>query len=214
MALDEVMNDHEQSEQVRSWLKANAPGLIGGVVLGMAVIAGWQWWQSKHLQGSMQASANYSAAVEAIAEGKVAPDKAQAVIAQIDQQNSTLGTLAALELAKSQVDADKPQDAIKTLRGLKNVDGDLGPVVQQRLARLLIDTGKAKEALPLLTDERDAAMLDVRGDAQFALGQRDKAQESYRKALALVDVASPQHRLIAMKLVEAGGTPPHSGEQG
>jgi predicted negative regulator of RcsB-dependent stress response len=214
MALDEVMNDHEQSEQVRSWLKANAPGLIGGVVLGMAVIAGWQWWQSKHLQGSMQASANYSAAVEAIAEGKVAPDKAQAVITQIDQQNSTLGTLAALELAKSQVDADKPQDAIKTLRGLKNVDGDLGPVVQQRLARLLIDTGKAKEALPLLTDERDAAMLDVRGDAQFALGQRDKAQESYRKALALVDVASPQHRLIAMKLVEAGGTPPHSGEQG
>lgn len=214
MALDEVMNDHEQSEQVRSWLKANAPGLIGGVVLGMAVIAGWQWWQSKHLQGSMQASANYSAAVEAIAEGKVAPDKAQAVITQIDQQNSTLGTLAALELAKSQVDADKPQDAIKTLRGLKNVDGDLGPVVQQRLARLLIDTGKAKEALPLLTDERDAAMLDVRGDAQFALGQRDKAQESYRKALALVDVALPQHRLIAMKLVEAGGTPPHSGEQG
>ena len=71
-----------------------------------------------------------------------------------------------------------------------------------------------KDALALLEDERNAAMLDVRGDAQFALGDKAKAQDAYRKALALVDVADPQHRLIAMKLIEAGGTPPHAGSNG
>lgn len=214
MALDEVQNDHEQSEQVRQWLRDNAWGLIGGVALGMAVIAGWQWWQGKTLQNSMQASAEYAKVIAEFEQGKIPQDKGKAVIAGMVKENRTFGTLAALELAKVQVDADKRDDAIATLQSLKDLDSDLRPVVQQRLARLLIDAGKAKDALPLLTDERNATMLDVRGDAQFALGERDKAQESYRKALALVDVGSPQHRLIAMKMVEAGGVPPHDGGQG
>ena len=214
MAIDELLNEHEQSEQVRNWLRNNALGLIGGVGLGLAVIAGWQWWQGQRLQSGMQANASYAQASEAFEAGKIPQDKGQAVIASLDKGNPTLGTLAALQLAKAQVDAGKRDDAIATLRGLDKVDADLRPVVRQRPARLLIDAGKAKEALPLLDDERDAAMLDARGDAQFALGDKAKAQEAYRKALALVDVGNPQHRLITMKLIEAGGTPPHAGSNG
>lgn len=215
MAIDELLNEHEQSEQVRNWLRSNALGLIGGVGLGLAVIAGWQWWQGQRLQSGMQANANYAQASEAFADGKIPQDKGQAVIASLDKGNPTLGTLAALQLAKAQVDAGKRDDAIATLRRQDNAKAaDLRPVVRERLARLLIDAGKAREALPLLDDERDAAMLDARGDAQFALGDKAKAQEAYRKALALVDVGNPQHRLITMKLIEAGGTPPHSGSNG
>lgn len=214
MAIDELLNEHEQSEKVRSWLRSNALGLIGGVGLGLAVIAGWQWWQGQQLQSGMQASANYAQAIEALEAGKIPADKGKSVVVGLGNDNPTLGTLAALQLAKAQVDAGKRDDAIATLRGLDKVDADLRPVVRQRLARLLIDAGKAKDALALLDDERNAAMLDVRGDAQFALGDRTKAQDAYRKALALVDVADPQHRLIAMKLIEAGGTPPHAGSNG
>ena len=82
--------------------------------------------------------------------------------------------------------------------------------MQQRLARLLIDAGKPNDALALLKDEHDPAMLDTRGDAQFALGNLTAAQDAYRKALGLVDVGDPQHRMITLKLIEAGGTPPHS----
>ena len=49
MAIDELLNEHEQSEQVRNWLRGNAVGLIGGVALGLAVIAGWNWWQGQRL---------------------------------------------------------------------------------------------------------------------------------------------------------------------
>ena len=49
------------------------------------------------------------------------------------------------------------------------------------------------------------------GDREYAaMNAPDKAQEAYRKALTLFDVADPQHQLVAIKLVEAGGTPPHA----
>ena len=213
MALDDLLDEHEQSERVRSWVRSNALGLIGGVALGLGAIAGWQWWQGQQLQRGMAVNGRYAEVVANYEAGRLPADKGRAALEQIGKGNPTLGTLAALQLAKAQAEAGKRDDAIATLRNLRDVDADLRPVVRQRLARLLIDGGKAKEALPLLDDERNASMLDVRGDAQFALGDRAKAQESYRKALALVDVGDPQHRLLTLKLIEAGGTPPHTEDK-
>lgn len=213
MAIDELLNEHEQSEQVRNWLRHNALGIVGGVGLGLAVIAGWQWWQSQRLQSGMGVSASYAQAVDAFENGKLPADNGKAVLASLDKGNPTLGTLAALQLAKAQVEAGKRDAAIATLRGLQVVEADLKPVVSQRLARLLIDAGKPKDALALLGDDHDADMLAARGDAKFALGDMDGAQEAYRKALTLVDVGLPQHRLLALKLIEAGGTPPHTEDK-
>ena len=51
------------------------------------------------------------------------------------------------------------------------------------------------------------AVLRSNADAE------DVLQEAYLKAFALVDVADPQHRLLTLKLIEAGGTPPHSEDK-
>ena len=213
MAIDDLLDEHEQSERVRNWIRSNAIGLIGGVGLGLGAIAGWQWWQGQQSSVQMSANTRYGQAVAGFQNGTLSAAKDKATIADISKANPTLGTLAALQLARAQVDAGKRDDAIATLRNLRDLDADLRPVVRERLARLLIDGGKAKDALPLLDDERNAAMLDVRGDAQFALGDRVKAQEAYRKALALVDVGDPAHRLLTLKLIEAGGTPPHTEDK-
>ena len=53
------------------WLRSNALGLIGGVGLGLAVIAGWQWWQGQQLQSGMQASTGYARASEAFEAGRI-----------------------------------------------------------------------------------------------------------------------------------------------
>jgi len=213
MAIDDLLNEHEQSEQVRSWVRTNALGLIGGIAVGLAAIAGWQWWQQQQVQGSMQSSAAYAEAV-ATFDGRALPaDKGQAVIDRISNSNPTLGALAALQLAKAQVEAGARDDAVATLRRLHDLDPELRAVVRHRLARVLIDGGKNKDALALLDDERNPTMLDARGDAQLALGDRAKAQQDYLKALGLVDVADPQHRLLQLKLIEAGGTPPHTKDK-
>lgn len=213
MAMDDLLNEHEQSERVRSWVRNNALGLIGGVALGLAAIAGWQWWQGQQLQRGMVVNNQYAEAVKQFEAGKLPADKGQATLAAIGKGNPTLATLAALQLAKTQVEAGKRDDAIATLAGLQTVAPDLLAVVRERQARLLIDAGKGKDALALLDDDKNPAMLDARGDAQFALGDRAKAQEAYLKALALVDVGDPQHRLLTLKLIEAGGTPPHTEDK-
>ena len=102
--------------------------------------------------------------------------------------------------------AGKRDDAIATLRAAKP-DAELASVVRERLARLLLDAGKADEALRILAVADDPASLGARGDAHLALGQHDKARADYDKALALTTIGSPMRRVLELKLSEVGGVP-------
>ena len=88
----------------------------------------------------------------------------------------------------------------------------LSPTALALLRRADVVVGGSR-TLALLDDERDPTMLAIRGDAQFALGDRAKARTAYAKALGLVDVGDPQHRLLQLKLIESGGTPPHTEDR-
>ena len=41
MAIDDLLDEHEQSERVRSWLRKNGASILGGVVIAIGAIAGW-----------------------------------------------------------------------------------------------------------------------------------------------------------------------------
>lgn len=201
MALDDPLDEHEQSEQVLEWLRRNGAGLIGGIVLGLAAIGGWKWWEHHQATQQAQAASQYQAAVDAIATGdKQAEAKVKAL------QAGLYYTLASLELAKSQVTAGRRDAAIATLRSARPAEPALAQIVNERLARLLIDAKQADAALKLLDGASTPSALEIRGDAQFALGQRDRARETYQQALAKLDVGSPNRRLLELKLTEVGGT--------
>ncbi|HJR74766.1 MAG TPA: tetratricopeptide repeat protein [Luteimonas sp.] len=207
MAIDDLLDEHEQSEKVRGWLQKNALGLIGGVALGLGLIGGWQWWQKRTHNERTSTSARYAEAVKAIG-----PDlaKAKTAVASLPA-GSEYAALASLQLAKAQVDAGKRDDAIATLRGIKTEDAAVAAMVTQRLARLLTDAGKPKEALQLLASASDAGGLEAKGDAYVAMSQRDAAREAYARALALLDAGSPDRRLLELKLTDAGGSPSKPG---
>ncbi len=209
MAIDDLLDEHEQGERVRSWLRNNGAGLIGGVVLGLAVILGWQWWQKNRQHEDEQANLNYEKAVDGIAANDL--KKAEAAVASLGGKDGVYADLAALQLAKAQVEAGQRDAAITTLRAIQ-ADSSLHAIVQQRLARLLIDAGKHDEALKLVADAKDSTSLEIRGDALVASGKLAEARDAYTKALTGLDVASPQRRLVELKLTDAGGTPPKSGE--
>src|SRR5690606_28111898 len=115
-------------------------------------------------------------------------------------------TLGALALARSQVEAGQRDEAVATLRAIKATDSALAGIVAQRLARLLIDTGKPQEALVALAGlGDDAGTLQVRGDAHAALEQDEQAREAYTRALALIEVGSPQRNMVELKLSDVGG---------
>lgn len=203
MAIDELLDEHEQSERVREWLRRNGSALVFGIGLGLAAILGWQWWERHQGQQQAKAAADYQAAIDAIrANDKAAAAKVGAV------PEGVFRTLAQLDLAKAQVEAGQRDAAIGTLRAIRTADAALAAIVEQRLARVLIDAGQAEAALKLVADGDSAAVLEVRGDAQLALGQRDQARASYDKALLKAQVGTPQRSLLELKLTEAGGTPP------
>lgn len=204
MAIDDLLDEHEQSERVQTWLRQNAIGLIGGIGLGLGAIYGWYWWQDHAEAKRLKASDEYQLVQDQLEAGDL--KKAQAKAA--DLKDTPFAALAALDLAKAQVDGGKRDDAIATLRAVKTEDTAIAPIVSQRLARLLIDAGKHEDALTLIAQIDDPMANEVRGDALYALGRKDQAKSAYQKALVQLDIAAPQRRLIELKLSQAGGTPP------
>lgn len=201
MAIDELLDEHEQSRRVQEWLRRNGGGLIGGILLGLAVVYGWKFWQQRQSQSHMREADTFQAALDAVEhDGAKAGPKVAALPAGMYR------SLAALQLSKAQADAKDDAAAIATLRGAMPDDAALRTVFEHRIAQLLIDSGKPADAVKSLTGS-DARSLQLRGDAQFALGQVDAARDTYRKALAVTEVGSPERRLLELKYTQVGGVP-------
>ena len=58
--MDQI-DEYEQGERVRAWLRNNGSSLIGGVALGLACLGGWQWWQGQQANEKVQAAIEFSA---------------------------------------------------------------------------------------------------------------------------------------------------------
>lgn len=202
MAIDDILDEHEQSERVLEWLRRNGAGLFGGVLLGLAAIGGWKFWEQRQQQQQYELADQYQSALDAIeASDEQAAAKVDALGA------SVYASLARLQLAAAQADAGQRDAAIATLKAVSTAEPAIASIVDQRLARLLIDAKQPEAALELLADQDAPVALEIRGDAQYALGQRAAARTSYAQALAKLDVGSPQRRLLELKLTEVGGIP-------
>ena len=74
------LNEHEQGEAVQKWLRQNGSSLLTGILLGLACILGWNWWQGKNAQAKDEAAAQYAAFTDAVTTGDEAKIKAFAAV--------------------------------------------------------------------------------------------------------------------------------------
>jgi len=200
MALDDLLDEHEQGERVQRWLRDNGIGIIGGIALAVTIVGGWQWWQKQQLNTQHEAHQRYQRVNQHLQANNM--DEAASQVAALAQDKTGIyADLAALELAQAQVHAQRYEEAIITLQSISAKEA-FTPLVEQRLARLLIETGKADQALALLTHLDDAISLEIRADAHFAQNQLSAAREGYQQALTKLDITSPHRRLLELKLME------------
>lgn len=202
MALDDILDEHEQSERVLAWLRRNGAALIGGIALGLALIFGWHWWQGRQQAAQADAAARFQTMVDAFEAGNLSE---RSKLESFEQP--IYRTLGGLALAKAQLAAGQRDAAIASLRAIDAQDPAFTAIVNERLARLLVDGGKPADAVKLLGTAATPGALEARGDAQFALGQADAARESYAQALKQMDIDAPQRRLVELKLTQVGGIP-------
>ncbi len=213
MAIDD-QEEYEQGEQVRNWLRSNGGSVVGGIAVGLALIAGWQWWQHKQEMRSQDAAAAYAVLSNAVRDD--GDEKRIAAVSNAlhaDYPKTPYATLAALRIAAYKLDHNDAKGALAMLDGVGTVaDPALGTLVHLRAARLLLILGRPADALARVQAINDPAYAsvagEIRGDAEHALGHPDAARQAYSDALMHLPAAAPNRDILAMKLADLGGVVP------
>jgi predicted negative regulator of RcsB-dependent stress response len=203
--------EDEQVEALKKWWKENGKSVIGGIVLGAAIIGGWQGWQGWQRSAGEAGSMMYDTLRQAVRSGQIdeAIEQGKRLIGEYG--SSAYASFAGLELARLAYQKGEKSAARGHLEWVADSapDPTLREVARLRLARLLMDMGET-DALAALLDQAPlqafAGEFDVlRGDLARVQGDRAAARQAYLDALAAgVDDAA----FVRMKLVDVGGEPP------
>jgi predicted negative regulator of RcsB-dependent stress response len=229
--VDELLSEKEQIEALRGWWRENGLYIVSGVVIGVGLLIGWNYWNSQNTQSALEASAAYESMVEEIAAGDAEAAAAIAADLYENYSSTAYAAQARLAMAKLYMDKGRDQDAANELRALvaTNDESEAAMIGRLRLAKILLYQEKAQEAIDLLRGYQDTAFGsrygETLGDAYVALGRADDAREAYTVALADNPNAPTVNRsLVQMKLNdlpegtedaapgEAGSSIPASGE--
>lgn len=186
----EDLTDNEREEQLRRWWGENWFWIVGGIVLGLGLLAGWQYWQRMRTAAAERDAGDYVAVVEAL--GRNDRDQAIALAEALRKRHpeSAYSDQAELVLARAAIDRREFDDAAGRLRRVADGsrDPELRLVAKTRLARVLLEQGKPDEALGLLDPAGAGAFAprfrEIRGDAFAAKGDAAAARAEYDAVLA------------------------------
>ncbi len=211
--VDDYLSDREQEEALRNWWRENWRWILGGIVLGVALLFGWFRWQDYRVDQGEDAAQQY-AEVKAAADARDV-EKATKELSELTAKHdsSPYAHQGRLLLAKLQVDAAKYDEALALLKIVseQSKDDELANIARLRAARILIQQGKHDEAIASLKIDELGAFApnahEIRGDANLAKGDESAARAEYAAALAATD-AQIDRNMLELKLQEVGGSAP------
>jgi len=183
------INEYEQSERVKQWLKDNGSGIVIGLVLAIGGVFGFRQWQHYQVERRVEAGQHYSILQDQLGNGEIEAARSALKTLQQDYAGNLFTSLAALTIAgRAQAEDDLDTAAEQYRYVLENgSDESIRAIGGLRLARLQIARGDAEAALQILDQVPHLEAFDgyhqrVRGDAYWALGQHDQALAAYSAA--------------------------------
>ena len=183
--------EEEQLDALKRWWKENGQSTIVGLVVGIAVVLGWNYWQGHKKTQAEQASALYSQLIQAISTEK--KDSAEKLAQRIQEQypKTQYAAFSGLLLAKIKVqqgDLVKAQAVLKDIAAGSNEE--LINIAKIRQVRLMLASGQYEQGLQLINNVDPATSSsfsgnydELVGDLYVALERFDEARSSYQKAL-------------------------------
>ncbi len=202
--------EEEQIEALKKWWKENGLSVIGGIVIGLGLIAGWRWWQVYSDQQAQIASNIYNQVVFSLEKEEIPQARQAASQLLSEYSGSPYAILAALNMAHHDLekgDIDSSQARLQwVIENSKIVE--LAHVARLRKARLFLSQKKVAETKKLIEGIDEATFrgeyAEIRGDIAMAEGRIDDARNAYTEAVGHLDL-SPQHlKWVQMKLDDLG----------
>ena len=213
--MDDLQSEKEQIEEIRAWWAEYGRYVIGGIVLGAALLFGWNYYQSSHLEAQTSASELFEQLADEVNRGDLDAAESTADELANNYSNTPYAAQSKLAMAKLYMDKNRDQDAADVLTELLALpSGDsLQHVGRVRLAKILLYQDKADAVVELLEAQQSSAFKgrysELLGDAYTQLGEFEQAGDAYRRALE--DPSQTIDRgLVQMKLLDL---PEASAEQ-
>ncbi|HSN22978.1 MAG TPA: tetratricopeptide repeat protein [Methylomicrobium sp.] len=207
-------SEEEQLEALKGWWKENGTSTIVGVVVGIAVITGWNFWQSYKQEKAAQASNLYSQILKAVETNN------QNSIEQLGKRlndefaDSQYAAYNGLLQAKLKAEKGDLAGAKAILQGITaQSNNELSHIARIRLVRLMLATGEYEQGLQLINEVDPAAKSgfsasydELAGDLYVAMDRLDEARTAYQSALNSGD-QSPLLRIKIDDLTAAEPVP-------
>lgn len=206
-----TQTEQEQLEELKNfWTEYGKPIFIG-ILLAVAVLAGWKFWKGHQLTNKIREAQSYQLLVFTMMQpaDKINVNEIQSAVQQLqaDNPDSYYAQYAKFYLAKLAVDTGKLDEAAKALQEVlaKPADVVIGELARQRLAQVLSAQGKVGDALKLLDAPLEKAFIvsrqELKGDLLLQQGDVDQARAVYKEALAAAEAEkSPNQLIIKIKL--------------
>lgn len=202
---DVHLTEDEQVAALRNWWKENGKAVLFGVIIGVAVVASVIYWRDYKHEHAETASLTYSEFAEAVQNNKDEIIKSSLQKLQNDYKATPYAALAALTMAKRNIDAGNYPEAETNLDwAVKNAVHDaIAHVARIRLARVLIQQSKIDVALALIEPMHEPAFdvdyAELRGDAYKIQGKKEQAREAYTQALGNAELQGQRRQFLEMK---------------
>ena len=192
---------------MRAWWSENGRFVITGVVLGVAIIFGWNQWRSSIETSRIEASNLFEQVMSAMESGDTEAAEVAAGTLFENYERTVYPAQTRLALARLYMDKGRDQDAVNVLRELiaASDETEIQLVGRLRLAKVLLYQNKPDEVVEILRDRDEsgfaARYLEILGDAYAEQGNFAEAQTAYLAALSRNSpVPTIDNNLIQLKL--------------
>ena len=190
------VSEDEQLEKVKKWWKDNGTGVITGIVMGLGLIVGFNWWKNHQADQALEASGIFSEllkANEAQQSDKVVELGLELKENYAKHDYAAKGVILAAVSQLKAGDADQAKENFNwVIDNSKLVDNQMA--AKFRLARQLYREGDYDQALALVDVEQKSGFasqyFELIGDINKKQGDLEKAQQAYLKALENMSPAS------------------------
>ncbi|MBC8519576.1 MAG: tetratricopeptide repeat protein [Gammaproteobacteria bacterium] len=200
--------DQEEIEVLKKWWKENGTSTVAGVVIGLALLFGWQGYSGYVDSQGMAASQYFEQMQSALIQKE--SEQAESFGNQLmDQYPGTIyAANGALGLAALQVERGDGAAARVHFQWVLENSNFESPrqLAQLGMARLYLAEGDVESALKRLSDEEHGIYAshfsEIKGDALSRKGDHVAAQSAYVEAIQLADSTDQRRALLEMKLSE------------